>query len=40
VVEINPEYTALSDFVDETLLGKSGEILPEVVRLMKIELRK
>ena len=40
VVEINPEYTALSDFVDETILGKSGEILPEVVRLMKIELRK
>lgn len=37
VVEINPEYTMLSDSVEETLLGKSGEILPKVVKLMKAD---
>ncbi len=35
VVEINPEHTALSATVDETLLGKSGEILPKIVEAMK-----
>ena len=31
VVEINVEYTVLSNHIDETILGKSGEILPEIV---------
>ncbi|MEE9225353.1 MAG: NAD-dependent protein deacylase, partial [Bacteroidota bacterium] len=35
VVEINPEYTMLSHSVDETLIGKSGEILPKIVSLLK-----
>lgn len=30
VVEINPERTPISDAVDATLLGKSGEVLPEL----------
>jgi NAD-dependent deacetylase len=28
IVEVNPERTPLSDFCDETLTGKAGEILP------------
>ncbi|MFQ5798642.1 MAG: NAD-dependent deacetylase [Bacteroidota bacterium] len=35
VVEINPEYTMLSHSVDETLIGKAGEILPKIVSLLK-----
>lgn len=35
VVEINPEHTMLSDAVDETLIGKAGEILPKLVDLIK-----
>ncbi|MBI2618566.1 MAG: NAD-dependent deacylase [Ignavibacteriales bacterium] len=35
VVEINPVYTDLSAHVHETLLGKSGDILPQLVTLMK-----
>ena len=31
VLEVNPEPTPISGWVDETLLGKAGEVLPEVV---------
>ena len=31
VVEINPERTVISDDLDETILGKSGEVLPRLV---------
>lgn len=31
VVEINPEYTDLSSRMSETILGRSGEILPALV---------
>ena len=37
VLEINPEYTDLSSRVSETIIGKSGEILPLLVRIMKEE---
>jgi NAD-dependent deacetylase len=30
VVEVNPEPTPLSDFCDEVLTGKAGEILPRI----------
>jgi NAD-dependent deacetylase len=33
VVEINMERTEISDSVDETLLGKAGEILPQLVKI-------
>jgi NAD-dependent deacetylase len=32
VAEINVEETVLSGQIHETILGKSGEILPEIVR--------
>lgn len=35
VVEVNPETTDLSSRVSETLLGKSGEVLPVLLRIMK-----
>lgn len=35
LVEINPEMTPLSHYADETLLGKSGEILPGLVAAIK-----
>jgi NAD-dependent deacetylase len=35
VVEVNPEYTPLSPHMDLTLLGKAGEILPELLKLLK-----
>jgi NAD-dependent deacetylase len=35
VVEVNLESTEISHLVDETLLGKSGEILPSLVKLLK-----
>ena len=31
VVEINPQPTEISYLVDETLLGKSGEVLPQLL---------
>ena len=31
VVEINRESTIISDYVDEVILGKSGEILPKLL---------
>lgn len=31
VLEVNPEPTPISGWVDETLLGKAGEVLPEIV---------
>lgn len=34
LVEINPEPTPLTDIVDEFLMGKSGEILPELVKVI------
>lgn len=37
VLEINAEYTDLSPRVSETLIGKAGEILPLLVRVMKEE---
>ena len=37
VLEINPEYTDLSSRVSDTLIGKAGEILPDLVRIMKKE---
>jgi NAD-dependent deacetylase len=35
VVEVNLEPTEISHLVDETLLGKSGEILPFLVKFLK-----
>ncbi len=35
VVEINPQPTEISYLVDETLLGKSGEVLPALVWALK-----
>jgi NAD-dependent deacetylase len=35
VVEINTEQTEISHYVDETLLGKAGEILPQLVRTVE-----
>lgn len=32
VVEVNFEPTAITNYVDESILGKSGEILPELVK--------
>ncbi len=40
VVEINTEETEISTFVDELLLGKAGEILPEIVEFLKPRKRK
>ncbi len=31
VIEINPEPTEISQIMDETLLGKAGEVLPELL---------
>jgi NAD-dependent deacetylase len=31
VVEINVERTSSADYADELLIGKSGEILPEIL---------
>ena len=36
VVEINIEPTELTSFVDEVLLGKAGEILPQIVEACKL----
>ena len=33
VVEINTEKTAITDVVDESIIGKAGEILPEFVAI-------
>lgn len=35
VVEINTESTELSRRVDETLLGKAGEVLPQLVKVLE-----
>ena len=35
LIEINPEPTPLSDFADFAFQAKSGELLPELVRLVK-----
>ncbi|RCK75149.1 MAG: NAD-dependent protein deacetylase of SIR2 family [Ignavibacteriae bacterium] len=35
VIEINPEPTQITSIVDEFLQGKSGEILPELVKVIK-----
>jgi NAD-dependent deacetylase len=35
VCEINIERTTLSDHMDETILGPSGEIMPELVQVVK-----
>jgi NAD-dependent deacetylase len=32
VVEVNPEPTGITGMVDEYLMGKSGEILPKLVK--------
>lgn len=35
LVEINPEPTPLTDFADEFLAGKAGDILPELVSVLR-----
>lgn len=35
-MEVNPEYTPISSYMDLTLLGKAGEILPELIKLFKV----
>jgi len=35
VVEINTEITPLSDIVDETIIGKAGDVLPEIVAQLR-----
>jgi NAD-dependent deacetylase len=37
VVEINTERTGISELVDETLLGRSGEVLPALVARLRKE---
>ena len=34
VIEINPEETPISSIVNESLIGKAGDILPEIERLL------
>ena len=36
VVELNIERTELSFYADEVLIGKSGEILPEIANFLKV----
>jgi NAD-dependent deacetylase len=40
VVEINQEYTDLSDRMNETIIGKAGELLPELVELFRQKKRE
>lgn len=35
LVEVNTNFTEISDLADMTLIGKSGEILPEIVKEFK-----
>jgi NAD-dependent deacetylase len=35
VIEINTEPTGISDSIDESLFGKAGEILPQLVKIME-----
>ena len=35
LVEINTERTVISDIMNETLLGKSGKILPEIIKIIE-----
>lgn len=35
VIEVNLEQTAISDQVDITILGKTGEVMPELVRTLE-----
>ncbi len=35
LIEINPETTPLSDIADVTILGKTGTILPEIVKSLR-----
>ena len=35
LIEFNIEYTLLSQEVDETIIGKSSEILPELMKIIK-----
>jgi NAD-dependent deacetylase len=37
VVEVNVERSAAAEMADEILLGKSGEILPQLVRYLRVE---
>ena len=39
IVEINPETTPVTDFAHVSLRGKTGEILPRIVELIKNEKR-
>jgi len=34
VIEVNAEETPISDVVNESLIGKAGEILSEIERLI------
>ena len=36
VVEVNPERTPLSDFCDETVHGRAGEVLPELEKMLDV----
>lgn len=36
VIEINPETTPLSDIADVTIIGKTGVILPEIVKTLRL----
>ncbi len=38
-IEINTERTLISDLFDVVLIGKSGDILPEIVKLLKEEVK-
>ncbi len=40
IVEINIERTELSWFMDEVIIGKAGEVLPEIVKKLKEEIAK
>ncbi len=37
VIEINTEATPISNIADVSLFGKSGDILPEVVRALRTQ---
>lgn len=37
VVEFNTDWTEISDLVDETILGRSGETLPKLIEILQKE---
>ena len=40
LIDINIEYSPIATFPDASLIGKSGEILPELIKRLKVHLKK